>query len=144
MKPSLLLKDQLCFKLYTASRLLTQIYAPYLEKLDLTYPQYLAMLVLWETDQISVKDLGEKLKLDSGTLSPLVKKLESKGYIERSRLPFDERIVCLSLTEAGHELKKSAKKIPDDMFCETQMTLKDLTALSELADQLIENLEQSK
>ncbi len=144
MKPSLLLKDQLCFKLYTASRLLTQVYAPYLEKLDLTYPQYLAMLVLWETDQISVKDLGEKLKLDSGTLSPLVKKLESKGYIERSRLPFDERIVCLSLTEAGHELKKSAKKIPDDMFCETQMTLKDLMALSQLADQLIENLEQSK
>jgi DNA-binding MarR family transcriptional regulator len=142
-KSSLLLKDQLCFRLYTASRLLTKVYVPSLENLGLTYPQYLAMLVLWEEDQISVKHLGEKLNLDSGTLSPLIKKLEVKGYVERSRLPFDERVVCLSLTEAGKDLKKKAKKIPKDMFCKTQVSSKELSGLTALIDQLIENLEEN-
>lgn len=140
---TLLLKDQLCFQVYSAARLFTQAYAPMLKELDLTYPQYLTMMVLWEKDQISVKDLGEKLKLDSGTLSPLIKKLESKGYVERSRLPFDERVVCLTLTAQGKALKKAAKNIPEQMACQTAMPFKDLMLLKEMLEQLNSNLEQS-
>lgn len=112
MKPQLQLDTQLCFALYAASRAMTQAYQPLLLPLGLTYPQYLAMLVLWETDGISVKQLGERLQLDSGTLTPLLKRLESSGLLQRQRSREDERSVCVHLTPAGQALETLAADIP--------------------------------
>jgi DNA-binding MarR family transcriptional regulator len=114
---ALLLDNQICFALYTASRLMTQAYQPLLAPLDLTYPQYVALLVLWEKDGITVSELGRRLSLDSGTLSPLLKKLEAKGVLQRERNAADERSVHLSLTAAGRELKRKAMKVPEAMAC---------------------------
>ncbi|MCR6489761.1 MarR family transcriptional regulator [Amycolatopsis sp. OK19-0408] len=110
---SLRLDDQLCFGLYSASRAVTSLYRVVLEDLDLTYPQYLVMLALWERDHRLVKELGTELNLDSGTLSPLLKRLESAGVVERVRQADDERSVRISLTEAGEALRAKAKGIPD-------------------------------
>ena len=93
------LENQLCFPLYAASREIIKKYRPHLEKLDLTYTQYIAMMVFWEEKRINVKDLGKKLFLDSGTLTPVLKSLEAKGYVFRSRLPEDERVVMVEITE---------------------------------------------
>ncbi|MEZ0487275.1 MarR family winged helix-turn-helix transcriptional regulator [Fibrella aquatica] len=108
----LLLQNQLCFPLYALSRQVTALYRPMLEKLDLTYPQYLVMLVLWEADARTVGELGDKLQLDSGTLTPLLKRLEQKSLITRQRNPADERQVTILLTEAGRNLKELATDIP--------------------------------
>lgn len=113
----LLLGNQLCFALYTASRLMVQAYQPVLGPLDLTYPQYVAMLVLWEKDGLTVSELGGRLSLDSGTLSPLLKKLEQKKLLTRERKPDDERSVILTLTAQGRELKQRAKAVPAKMAC---------------------------
>lgn len=112
---SLKLANQLCFPLYAASKEVIKQYAPLLEEFDLTYTQYLSMLVLWENDGISVKDMGEKLLLDSGTLTPVLKSLEKKGYVERHRCSSDERIMIISLTEAGLRLRDDALSIPERM-----------------------------
>ena len=109
---ALKLENQLCFPLYAASKEVIKRYVPLLEKLDLTYTQYLSMLVLWEKDGISVKEMGEKLLLDSGTMTPVLKSLEKKGYVERQRCRYDERIMIISLTEAGRRLKEDAAEIP--------------------------------
>lgn len=106
------LENQLCFPLYACSKEIIKVYKPYLDKIDLTYTQYITMMVLWEENNINVKNLGEKLFLDSGTLTPLLKKLESKGYIERTRLTTDGRNLILSITEKGKKLKEKAKNIP--------------------------------
>ncbi|MBC7978634.1 MAG: MarR family transcriptional regulator [Myxococcales bacterium] len=111
------LDDQLCFALYHASRALTRAYAPLLEPLGLTYPQYLALLVLWERDGVAVKALGERLALDSGTLTPLLKRLEQQGLVERKRAEDDERVVRIYLTPAGRALRARAKKIPTELAC---------------------------
>jgi DNA-binding MarR family transcriptional regulator len=111
------LDNQLCFALYRASRLMIQAYQPLLGPLDLTYPQYIALLVLWERDDMTVSGLGGRLGLDSGTLSPLLKKLEAKGLLARERSESDERSVRLRLTPAGRELKRKAAKIPEAMAC---------------------------
>lgn len=108
----LCLDNQLCFKFYALSRQMTGLYRPLLEKLGVTYPQYLVMLVLWEEKQISVKDLGRRLYLDSGTLTPLLQRLEQKGFVIRRRDPSDERSVLISLTNAGLELRQQAEEIP--------------------------------
>ncbi len=108
----LYLKNQLCFPLYVASRLTTKLYAPYLKKLDITYPQYLVLLVLWEENTKSVKQIGEKLFLESNTLTPLLKRLEQKQIIVRKRDKNDERAVLISLTEIGQKLKEKALNIP--------------------------------
>jgi DNA-binding MarR family transcriptional regulator len=113
----LLLDNQLCFALYTASRLMTQAYQPLLEPLGLTYPQYIALLVLWEKDGITVSELGKRLSLDSGTLSPLLKKLEQRDLLTRERKAEDERSVVLRLTAQGRELKRRAKPVPEKMAC---------------------------
>lgn len=102
----LLLDNQLCFALYSASNAIVRAYRPLLEQLDLTYPQYLVMLVLWQQDGVSVKQLGEQLFLDSGTLTPLLKRLDVKGLVRRERSEQDERIRVLTLTEQGKALKK--------------------------------------
>ena len=106
------LANQLCFPLYAAARSVTRLYTPHLKPLGLTYTQYIVLLVLWEKDGISVTEIGEKLMLDNGTLSPLLKKLEQAGYISRQRSREDERIVVITLTEAGKALQEKAKDVP--------------------------------
>lgn len=106
------LDSQVCFAVYSTLHAINRVYAPLLEKLGLTYPQYLVMLVLWETDDVTVKILGERLHLDSGTLTPLLKRLEALGRIRRARDPKDERHVRVSLTEEGHDLRRRAKDVP--------------------------------
>jgi DNA-binding MarR family transcriptional regulator len=109
---SLLLENQLCFALYAASRAVIARYRPLLDALELTYPQYLVMLVLWERETLSVRDLGAALRLESSTLSPLLKRLEYNGFVLRERRTDDERSVTISLTETGANLKKKARTIP--------------------------------
>ncbi|MFI9273145.1 MarR family winged helix-turn-helix transcriptional regulator [Kitasatospora sp. NPDC052896] len=109
---SLALDDQLCFALYAASRAVVTRYRPLLEELGLTYPQYLVMLVLWEHGEASIKDIGSALRLDYGTLTPLIKRLERSGLLERRRLPEDERTVRVTLTTDGTALKGRAQAVP--------------------------------
>jgi DNA-binding MarR family transcriptional regulator len=108
----LALENQFCFALYSASHAMTKTYKPLLDRLGLTYPQYLVMLVLWEQDAILVKDIGARLFLDSGTLTPLLKRLEANGLLERNRDPHDERQVRISLSEQGRALQQHARAIP--------------------------------
>ena len=109
------LENQLCFPLYAAAKEVVRKYKPYLDELDLTYTQYITMMVLWENESMNVKELGSKLYLDSGTLTPLLKKLESKGYITRSRCKEDERNLIIQITDTGDKLKEKAAQIPGDM-----------------------------
>lgn len=106
------LENQLCFPMYAASKEIIRRYKPFLEDLDLTYTQYIVMLVLWEEKESNVKSLGEKLFLDSGTLTPLLKKLEDKGYITRTKLSSDERNLIIKITKVGEKLREKAKDIP--------------------------------
>ena len=129
----LLLDNQLCFSLYAASRAMTAAYAPLLEPLGLTYPQYLALLVLWEGDNISVKQLGERLQLDSGTLTPVLGKLEERGLVARERDDADARVVRVTLTAVGRALKQKAKKIPERLVCQFGIAL---PAIARLRDEL--------
>ncbi len=109
---ALKLENQLCFPLYACSKEVVRKYKPYLDKLDLTYTQYITMMVLWEKKSINVKELGEELYLDSGTLTPLLKKLEAKGFIKRKRSKNDERNLVVSITEKGEKLKDKAVDVP--------------------------------
>ena len=111
-EPELLLDNQLCFLVYRLHRGITDLYRPVLAELGLTYPQYLVMLVLWEEQPLTVSRLGERLHLDSGTLSPLLKRLEAAGLVSRSRSRVDERSVVVSLTAAGRSLRRKAKDVP--------------------------------
>ena len=113
----LLLDQQLCFALYAASRSVTGLYRPLLEPLGLTYPQYLVMLVLWESAALSVGEVGDRLLLDSGTLTPLLKRLEAAGLVKRQRDPDDERRVIVDLTVAGRRLKAKARAVPEALAC---------------------------
>lgn len=112
---ALKLEYQLCFPLYAASREVIKQYRPYLAKLDLTYTQYITMMVLWEIGSISAKELGQKLFLDSGTLTPVLKSLEAKGYVRRSRSTEDERVLLVTITPQGEELKQQAVSIPGQL-----------------------------
>ena len=109
------LDKQLCFPLYAAAKEVVRKYKPILDKLDLTYTQYITMMVLWEKEELNVKELGSILYLDSGTLTPLLKKLEAKGYISRNRCKEDERNLIISITEKGNDLKEKAADIPKEM-----------------------------
>lgn len=109
---ALKLENQICFPLYACSKEIVRKYKPHLDKLDLTYTQYITMMVIWEHREINVKELGEYLYLDSGTLTPVLKKLEQKGWIERTRAKDDERVLIVTLTESGEELKEKALDIP--------------------------------
>lgn len=106
------LENQLCFPLYAAARRVTALYTPHLKPLGLTYTQYIVMLVLWERDGLTVGEICDKLMLDSGTLSPLLKKLEGKGLLERRRSPRDDRVVVINLTEKGKALQEKAAQVP--------------------------------
>ena len=137
----LALDNQFCFALYSASLAMTKTYKPYLDRLGITYPQYLVMLVLWEQDDVLVKSIGERLFLDSGTLTPLLKRLETSGLIARARDDADERQVRITLTRDGRLLKKKALEIPRQMLCasgQSQAAIGSLRAqLSVIRDDLI-------
>ena len=129
--PALLLDNQLCFALYSTSLTITKLYQPLLADLGLTYPQYLVMLVLWEHDDVTVSNLGERLFLDSGTLTPLLKRMEAAGLLRRTRSSVDERRVQIALTAAGHELQAQAAKVPACVISATHSPLAELMALTE-------------
>jgi len=134
MKGGLLdLDQQLCFALYRASRAVTRAYAPLLEPLGLTYPQYLVMLVLWDDDGVTVKELGLRLGLDSGTLTPLLQRLEAAGLVERARDREDQRVVRIALTAAGAALKSRAKAVPTELACRAGFDLEREHARERLA-----------
>ena len=124
------LDNQLCFALYSTSLAMTKVYKPLLDELGLTYPQYLAMLVLWERDGLMVSELGDRLYLDSGTLTPLLKRLETAGYISRIRALEDERRVHITLTSSGRKLKLRAAKIPSCILNASQCALPELMTLT--------------
>jgi DNA-binding MarR family transcriptional regulator len=132
------LENQACFPVYALSRVLTAHYKPVLEGIDLTYPQYLLMLVLWEHQQLSVKAIGEKLLLDSGTLTPLLKKLESRNLVSRLRNVADERIVMISLTQAGAALKEKAADVPESFKCSLGLTVDELGSLRDSINTILE------
>ncbi|WP_066687224.1 MarR family winged helix-turn-helix transcriptional regulator [Caulobacter sp. CCH9-E1] len=125
------LDNQLCFALYGAANRMTRLYRPILDALGLTYPQYLAMLVLWEQSPRTVGALGDALDLDSSTLTPLLKRLEASGLVERRRDPDDERRVIVALTEKGQALREQAASVPEKLFCALNMPLAELTTLRE-------------
>jgi MarR family transcriptional regulator, organic hydroperoxide resistance regulator len=137
---ALLLDNQLCFALYSASLAMTKLYKPLLDELGLTYPQYLVMLVLWEGDGLMVSELGQRLSLDSGTLTPLLKRLESAGLVSRLRDAADERRVHIHLTAAGRRLKSRAAKIPACMLAASQCSIPELLQLTEQVRALRERL----
>ena len=124
------LDHQLCFALYSSSLAMTKLYKPLLEPLGLTYPQYLAMLVLWEGDGVTVSQLGERLMLDSGTLTPLLKRLEAAGLVQRLRDSADERRVLLQLTREGRALKRRALAVPEAVACAAGCELDELASLT--------------
>ncbi len=123
------LESQLCFVIYACSRKMTRLYRPLLNQLNITYPQYIVLLVLWEMKQQTVTELGEKLLLDSGTLTPLLKRLEKNGFVQRSRSDADERKVVIRLTQKGEVLKERASKIPEKMFCLSGLSTEDFIHL---------------
>jgi DNA-binding MarR family transcriptional regulator len=126
----LLLDNQLCFALYSASLAMTKVYKPLLADLGVTYPQYLVLLVLWERDALVVSDIGDRLGLDSGTLTPLLKRLEGLGLLGRERDPEDERRVRITLTPDGHALKARARQIPACLMAASRCSVSDLAALT--------------
>ena len=134
------LDNQLCFALYSTSLAMTRVYKPLLDELGLTYPQYLAMLVLWERDGLMVSELGERLYLDSGTLTPLLKRLEASGLITRIRAVEDERRVHITLSAAGRKLKTRAAKIPGCILSASQCSIPELVLLTQQVQALRERL----
>lgn len=137
------LDRQLCFALYSSSLAMTRIYKPLLAPLGLTYPQYLVMLVLWEGDGPSVSQLGQRLSLDSGTLTPLLKRLESLGHIERRRASDDERRVDIFLTPAGRKLREGALDIPSQLACASACELDEVIALTQRLTELRQQLNRA-
>jgi DNA-binding MarR family transcriptional regulator len=129
MDEELLLSRQVCFALYAASRATTALYRPLLDELGLTYPQYLVLLLLWERDGRTVKELGDELRLDSGTLSPLLKRLEAAGLVTRRRSAGDERVVEVHLAPAGTALRRRARAVPARLMAASGLSMAELTAL---------------
>ncbi|MDU7587541.1 MAG: MarR family transcriptional regulator [Acidovorax sp.] len=140
--PELLLDNQLCFALYSASLAMTKLYKPLLDALGLTYPQYLVMLALWERDGLTVSELGERLFLDSGTLTPLLKRLEAAGLLVRLRDVQDERRVRITLTGQGRALRDGAQPIPHCVLARAQCTPADIGALTAQLHALRDRLAQ--
>lgn len=137
MYEQLKLENQLCFPLYACAKEIVRRYKPFLDPLDLTYTQYIAMMVLWEREEISVKELGECLWLDSGTLTPVLKKLEAKGYIVRSRSEADERTVLLTVTPKGWDLRTRAADVPAQVGSGVCLTAAEAGALHTLLHKML-------
>ena len=123
------LGNQLCFAIYSTAHAFNRVYKPLLDRLGLTYPQYLVMLVLWERDGVPVKDIGERLFLDSGTLTPLLKRLEMAGLVKRTRSTEDERQVLIALTPHGHALKEKARTVPQSVLTASACSVGELSAM---------------
>ena len=138
-REALKLSNQLCFPLYAAARHVTGLYTPHLKPLGLTYTQYLVMLVLWERDNIPVGEICERLMLDNGTLSPLLKKMQAAGYIERTRSSEDDRVVLITLTERGTALREQAKAIPQAVGSCVRLSSEKAQTLYALLYELLEN-----
>ena len=141
---ALYLENQLCFPLYAASRLTTKLYAPHLEKLDITYPQYLVLLVLWEHNGQTVNKIGQRLMLESNTLTPLLKRLENKDFITRKRAKTDERTVVISLTYKGESLKEKASCIPEKVlssFQDDAVSVEQITIFKDTLEKLVKSLD---
>lgn len=137
---TLLLENQLCFALHAASMAMTKVYQPHLKKLGVTYPQYLVLLVLWERDGLTVSDIGKRLSLDSGTLTPLLKRLEAAGLVSRLRDVDDERRVIVHLTPAGRKLKAQARAIPGALLQAAGCTQAELVDLKDRVQALRQQL----
>ncbi len=134
------LDNQLCFAIYACSKEIISLYRPFLDALEITYTQYLVLLVLWETNPITFKELSQRLYLDSGTLTPMLKKMEKNNLLLRKRMPEDERQVLVMLTEKGQELKKKAYSIPQQMLCSSPLTPTEAIALRDTLQQLLKQL----
>ncbi len=142
----LLLSNQVCFPIYSASRLITKAYKPYLTKLGITYPQYLVMMVLWENDNITINHISEKLRLNTNTLSPLLQRMEKQEILNRSRSEEDERSVIVRLTEKGIAMQKEAATIPDQLtniFLNENVKLEDVLELKDILNKWIEILSKN-
>ncbi|MDA3614870.1 MarR family winged helix-turn-helix transcriptional regulator [Polluticaenibacter yanchengensis] len=142
MPANLSLKDQLCFSVYVFYRELMNAYRPLLDAMDITYTQYIVLLVLWETDKITVNTLGEKLKLDNGTITPLLKRLEGKNIITRTRSTEDERVVIIALTEEGKALKEKAMCIPQAVFETLDTPFEEVMEFKDSIESLTNNMLQ--
>lgn len=136
--------NMLCFALYAASRTAVDSYRPLLDKIGITYPQYLVMLLLWEQEPRTIKDIGTVLYLDSGTLSPLLKRLEKKGLLNRQRDTQDERLVNISLTAQGHALKEQVRDLPEILFCQIGWPVEEFGSLVERLHRLTERIVASQ
>ncbi|KQP60607.1 MarR family transcriptional regulator [Methylobacterium sp. Leaf399] len=136
----LLLDNQLCYALYAAAHRMTKSYRPMLERMGLTYPQYLVLLVLWETDGVTVSEIGRRLRLDSGTLTPVLKRLETAGFVTRSRRLTDEREVEITLTARGRGLRAEAGAVRKAVMCQLNLSEPEVQALRADLNALIENL----
>ncbi|MBQ1354634.1 MAG: MarR family transcriptional regulator [Ruminococcus sp.] len=136
---ALKLDNQVCFPLYAAAREVTKLYRPYLDALNLTYTQYITMMVLWENRSCSAKKLGEKLYLDSGTLTPVIKSLEQKGFVKRSRSAVDERVLMVEVTDKGFALREEAKSVPQKMAACTNLTPEEAQTLYKLLYKVLGN-----
>jgi DNA-binding MarR family transcriptional regulator len=123
------LDNQICFAVYSATHAFNRVYKPLLDRLGLTYPQYLVMLVLWEQDDVPLRDIGEKLFLDSGTLTPLLKRLEAANLVRRTRSTEDERQVLIALTPQGHALKEKARSLPQSILAASDCSVPELVAM---------------
>lgn len=139
---ALKLENQLCFPLYACSKEVVRRYKPFLDEIGLTYTQYITMMVMWEHKSINVKDLGKCLYLDSGTLTPVLKKLEAKGYVTRSRDGEDERFLNISITPEGEELKKAASKVPVQMGQCIGITSQEANMLYNILYRLLQGFEE--
>ena len=137
---SLRLENQLCFPIYAAGKEIVKRYHPILDELDLTYTQYITMMVLWQTEGISVKELGDKLFLDSGTLTPLLKSMEKKGYVKRCRSEEDERRVLVYLTDEGRDLRESALAVPEQVGKCVNLTPEEAVLLYKLLYKFLGNI----
>lgn len=140
---ALLLSNQMCFAVYSTAHALNRVYKPLLDPLGLTYPQYLVMLVLWEGDGLTVKEIGERLHLDSGTLTPLLKRLQTAGLLRRERDTADERQVRIGLTDKGRGLREKAEAVPRDLLQATGCSLDEVQALKSKLVQLRDRLNES-
>ena len=144
---SLKLENQLCFPIYAASNLITRAYQPLLDQLGITYPQYLVLLVLWDTDELTVNEITRRLLLNTNTITPLLKRMETQGLITRRRSQQDERKVIVQLTEQGSALEKQATSIPQNLLSRLHsdaVTLQDLHVLKERITELVHSLSQKQ
>lgn len=144
MEEYLKLEKQLCFSLYVLHREIMQQYRPILDNIGLTYPQYITLMALWEEDGLTVNSLGNRLKLDNGTLTPLLKRLEVKNLLTRDRCKTDERVVLINLTTSGRKMKEKASCVPLQILNDLNLNLEDMHALKTLSDKVFEGSKRVK